>query len=213
MLSAKYYIRPRKEENPRRWQGPYDAAQLKDLADRRLFSRELHEYSEDQLNWIPARQLWGELFPKEARPIANLAPPVSYLPPVKPAISSAISPEAKLAAKSSDGSSAASTDAQQESPEWYYAQEGRQLGPMSLLQIQGLAAHQILRPTDLVWTAQFGNKWIEAATVPEIFPRVDSSLHAFQLPALRLLIPLIAAGFALLIFIGYGIRLLFVRPR
>ena len=44
-------------------------------------------------------------------------------------------------------------------PEWYYAQQGEQFGPISAVQIKQLADAGMLKPDDLVW--QEGMKrWI-----------------------------------------------------
>jgi hypothetical protein len=202
-LSAKYYIRPRKDENPKRWQGPFDAAQLKDLADRRLFSKELHEYSEDRLNWIPARQIWPELFPKAAKPIANPAPPVAYLPAAKPA--SAVEP--KSLANSSEVTVRSDGPVAETQPEheWYYAVNGKQEGPVSLEQLQKLAARRRIQLTDLVWSPQFGDQWVEARMVAEIFPPIDLSARPAPQSTARTAIVVITTGLIITILIAYAV--------
>lgn len=176
----KYYIRPRAENDPKKWQGPFDAAKLKELADRRLFSKELHEYSEDRLNWISARQIWPELFPKAARALSNSqamaaasAPSDSgTIPLAKSSVEPVPGPSSKAAASApSTVSTGASHTTTTTTPtvDWYCSTDGAQQGPFTFSQLQTFAADGRLQTTDLVWQPQFGEQWVEARTVPELF--------------------------------------------
>jgi GYF domain 2/Domain of unknown function (DUF4190) len=165
-LTEKYYIRQRKEENPKKWLGPFDASQLKDLADRRLFSRELHEYSEDRLNWISARQIWATLFPKAAKPVltqSQLMPTATSQAPTQTAAETQ-----RLAPVSSEILPIDALLAQDDSPEWYFACDGAQQGPVTLTQLRQWTAEGRIAAGDLVWCPKFGEEWVEAQTVPEL---------------------------------------------
>jgi uncharacterized RDD family membrane protein YckC len=65
--------------------------------------------------------------------------------------------------------------------EWFYAQQGRQLGPVTLESLGGMLRDGRIAPSDLVWRQGMGN-WVEARGVPELGP------HAPVAPA-----PLIGA--------------------
>lgn len=158
-MSVKYYIRPRAEENAKLWQGPFDVDKLKELADRRLFSKELHEYSEDRLNWISARQLWPTMFPKTARSlVAGL--PVS---PVR-----ATSDTDTVPFTTTSKAPQKHKGAVEEAGDWYCAIDGVQQGPFTLAQVQAYVADSRLQPNDLVWCPAFGEQWVEARTIPEL---------------------------------------------
>jgi hypothetical protein len=53
--------------------------------------------------------------------------------------------------------------------QWYYALNGRQLGPVSFVILQQFASNGQLSPTDLVWTAGMP-KWAPAESVPDLLP-------------------------------------------
>jgi hypothetical protein len=53
--------------------------------------------------------------------------------------------------------------------DWYYAQGGRQRGPVTEQQVRQLAASGQLQPDDLVWYDGLGD-WIAAAAVPGLIP-------------------------------------------
>jgi hypothetical protein len=53
-------------------------------------------------------------------------------------------------------------------PEWYYADQGQQQGPVTFADLQGLAAEGRLRPSDLVWKTGWPN-WAAAGTQPGLF--------------------------------------------
>ena len=52
--------------------------------------------------------------------------------------------------------------------EWYYAEDGQQIGPVTLEQMQQRAAAGLLRPADLVWNAGLTD-WVQASTQPGLF--------------------------------------------
>jgi len=51
--------------------------------------------------------------------------------------------------------------------EWYYAQNGQRIGPVSLAAVQSLLSRGLLSVEDYVWTTGMRN-WSPAATVPEL---------------------------------------------
>jgi hypothetical protein len=166
-LTAKYYIRPRAETNSKLWQGPFDTTKLKELADRRLFSKELHEFSEDRLNWISARQIWPTLFPRKAMATSKPVP--------APATEATPDAEIKLApADSGQSPQTAALPTVDESPDWYCSTDGAQQGPFTLSQLRSFVTEGRVQPIDLVWCPQFGEQWVEAQSVPELLPTAGS---------------------------------------
>jgi Domain of unknown function (DUF4190)/GYF domain 2 len=179
-LSVKYYIRPRAEENIKLWQGPYDSTKLKELAERRLFSKELHEYSEDRLNWISARQIWPTLFPKAVRSLAPGSPSVPLGSSTNPLARSGGTPKNE-----------APID---ESEEWYCAIDGAQQGPLTLSQLQAYLADSRLQPTDLVWCPALGDQWVESQTIPELFQTREHAAGVLDLAAMSGKVPPLAVA-------------------
>lgn len=53
--------------------------------------------------------------------------------------------------------------------QWYYAQSGQQLGPVSGEQLRALIASGAVRPTDLVWSDSLP-AWTPASQVPALLP-------------------------------------------
>ena len=171
-MAAQYYIRARKEENPKKWQGPYESTQLKELADRRLFSKELHEYSEDRLNWISARQIWPTLFPKNTKSLLSQSQPLPVVTTSAPAQADGRTQSSAQIAD--DVLPAESLLAVDDSPEWYFSTNGAQQGPYTLTQLRKLAAEGRVANGDLVWCPRFGEEWIEVQAVPELSPTQDA---------------------------------------
>jgi hypothetical protein len=166
-LSVKYYIRPRAEENIKLWQGPFDTAKLKELADRRMFSKELHEYSEDRLNWISARQIWPVLFPKAVRSLSSGSPmPLGG------------TSRAETIPLAPSGSSSPKRETPEDAEDWYCAVDGVQQGPFTLAQIRSYIVDSKVQPSDLVWCPAFGDNWVEAQTIPELFQHVGSGTRS-----------------------------------
>ncbi len=52
---------------------------------------------------------------------------------------------------------------------WYYAAAGARRGPVTGTQLKSLVESGVLRPNDLVWREGMP-AWVEAATVPGLFP-------------------------------------------
>ncbi len=161
-----YYIRPRREENPKRWMGPLDLTELKQLAGRRQFSRELHEYSTDRQNWRPAKEIWGKVFPAGAKAVvsAQPTPQQSESPPAE-------EPETYRLSQPPGGGKQSSVPVESpvsEEPEWYYLLDGVQQPATTLSHLRSLAANGPLKPTDLVWCPRFGEQWVESRSVPEL---------------------------------------------
>jgi hypothetical protein len=168
VLTAKYYIRPRKVEDPKKWLGPFDVNELKEQAERRLFSKELHEYSEDQLNWVSARQIWPTLFPKNAKSINAATQPAPA--PTQP---STVNPPRTANEGESLGIPAPPP---QEARDWYCVCDGRQHGPFTLSQLRELAVRGQLQPDDLIWQPALGDLWVEARSNPTLFRKSTPDL-------------------------------------
>ena len=161
-MTAKYYIRPRAEINPKSWQGPFDTTKLKELAGRKLFSKELHEYSEDRLNWISARQIWPTLFPKSVKTLLSTSQPIPIV--------TATAEQGSPSAASIGGQEPKETSpANEEAPEWYCSNDGTQQGPFTLSQLRSHVSNGRVQASDLVWCPQFAEQWVEAQSVPEVF--------------------------------------------
>ncbi|MFQ3650070.1 MAG: GYF domain-containing protein [Gemmataceae bacterium] len=62
-------------------------------------------------------------------------------------------------------------------PDWYYAKNGQQHGPISPTELKKLAAKGELTPNDLVFQ-EGGTKWVEASTVKGLFPPAGASKPA-----------------------------------
>ena len=166
-MAEKYYIRPRKEADPRKWSGPFDVSQLKDQADRRLFSKELHEYSEDRVTWIPATQIWTTLFPKRTKTLSSSS---QSLPVVSQTTASnghvAPQPAANAAEKSKPA---------EETSDWYCGVSGsaKHYGPFTTSQLNELARNAQLQPDDLIWCSKMGDQWVQAQTVLDVFQQAN----------------------------------------
>ncbi len=191
-LTEKYYIRPRKEENAKKWQGPFDTTKLKELADRRLFSKELHEYSEDRLNWISARQIWPTLFPKSAKSVltSSQSLPVAAAATANPATQATGSGDPQLKPN-------AVSPAVEETQEWYCSSEGAQQGPFTFSQLRKFVSEGRVLAADLVWCPQFGEQWVEAQTVPELFQPTEPSFKLLATNAAAKIPPMALASFIL----------------
>jgi uncharacterized RDD family membrane protein YckC len=53
--------------------------------------------------------------------------------------------------------------------EWFYAQDNRQLGPVTIEALVDMLRRGVVQPTDLVW-AQHMSDWRAAMSVPELMP-------------------------------------------
>jgi hypothetical protein len=60
--------------------------------------------------------------------------------------------------------------------EWYYTNQGQQMGPVTTSQLKELAATQRLQPTDLVWREGLP-KWVPASTAKGLFPEGQSAVR------------------------------------
>lgn len=59
---------------------------------------------------------------------------------------------------------------------WYYARDGKRLGPFTLAQLAQMVAADMVGPSDLVMRAG-DREWVAADTVPELFPPATSTVH------------------------------------
>lgn len=165
-MSTCYYIRPRSDDNPKSWRGPFDVEQLREQAKARKFTK-LHEFSEDRLNWLPALKIWGQLFntaPKSleavvARPIADLVETTN----TESVMFGGASTDPDLITNRIDA-------VEPEESAWHYLQGTVQQPPVSWSQLKTLAAQGALQPADLVWNPQVGDEWIPAQSIAELWP-------------------------------------------
>lgn len=54
-------------------------------------------------------------------------------------------------------------------PSWYFSEDGRQNGPVTIEEVQHRVAIGLITRTTLVWAKGMAD-WREASTIPEIFP-------------------------------------------
>lgn len=177
-MSAKYFTRPRMEENTRKWRGPFDVSQLRDEARRKQFSKDLHEISEDRLNWRPAKEIWSLVFPKNAATVT--ASPVASPVATPEAVPTEPMPETSVYSLSQQGqdgwnqqntaevSEAQAPTSEVESFDWHCVLDGEQQGPFALSQLRSLIARDQLQPDDLVWCPSFGEQWVQAQSVRDL---------------------------------------------
>lgn len=181
-MTAQYYVRRRKEQNSKRWHGPFPLEKLRDLASTDRLTRNLHEVSEDRLVWIPASQIWTRIFPPQVKSI--VAKRTIETPIVT---SGEIQGEATYGMpQHGQGNGSASTfagdpigggDGPEDIAEWYYLAGEAQVGPVTLAALHGLLAQGELQSTDLVWTQAFGEQWQEVGEVRELaVPQTSNGL-------------------------------------
>ncbi len=159
--------------------GPYSLDQLKLLRKQKKLSR-AHEISEDGQTWQSAGKL-SELFPEVIKPIVS-SPQLEIEPEseyeVEPASEYEIDMTGALELE------AAAPLSQAPEVQWYYANQGQQLGPFSQANLTGLiAAGQILLETP-VWREGM-QEWVPAQTVPGLFAAAPGPMPAqpqFQQP-------------------------------
>ena len=143
--------------------GPVSAAALKDLvASGQLAATDL-VWKQGMADWVPSQQVKG-LFPPSS-PIRSSVPPpvpirvIAQFPP--PDVSAASAPAwndetVRMRVELPEASAAANG-----SP-WYYALNGRRLGPVSNGDITRLLAQGTITNESLVWTAGFA-AWLPIA--------------------------------------------------
>ncbi len=175
-LTRQYYIRSRGTVR-----GPFPAEKLQELARRGKFNRFFH-VSLDQVTWEPASR-YPELFP-ETRPakIRKRKPQAEEaaeyeLQPQQPQPQQ---PQSQSQQPQPGGPTEPTPpgDSWEHKVSWYYARDGREMGPATFAQLQQLAGYGELQPNDFVW-AEGMPDWIEAAQVTGLFP--DSSPTAGKL--------------------------------
>ena len=156
-MNRQYYIRLRGTVR-----GPYPAERLRELAQRGQFSK-IHQVSTDGANWEPATE-HPELLPAaksfKKRKVAagnddrdevlELQDPVEVTTRELP-----------------DGVSSSQDDWPWR-VRWYYAQAGRELGPVSFQDLKVMVWQGELRYNDYVW-GEGTDDWIEAFSVPGLF--------------------------------------------
>jgi uncharacterized membrane protein len=53
--------------------------------------------------------------------------------------------------------------------QWFYAENGKQQGPVEFEQLVALARNGNVKPGEPVWNASMGNQWAKAGSVPDLF--------------------------------------------
>jgi hypothetical protein len=138
-----------------RVQGPFTVERLRLLAERGRFARH-HHLSSDGVVWHRAGD-FPELFP---------APP-----------------QIRRAIRGQAGNGAAPVDdglvaeIEEDLPNWHYAPDGDEHGPITFDQLKRLALSQRLSPDDPVWTEGMPD-WVPAVSVSGLFP--DSALPSIS---------------------------------
>ncbi len=72
--------------------------------------------------------------------------------------------------------------------QWYYSRNGEQLGPVSMAELQRLAAGGQLQPDDLVWRDGM-HAWIPARTARGLFPNLQPELAPVETEAIPVALP------------------------
>jgi uncharacterized membrane protein len=62
--------------------------------------------------------------------------------------------------------------------QWFYAENGKQVGPVEFEQLVALVRNGSVKPDDLVWNASMGNQWAKAGSVPGLFESQPPGLPA-----------------------------------
>ena len=153
MDGGTWYVRVRGQIN-----GPYTLDQLKSLCKQRKLGR-AHEISEDGQTWQAAGKL-QELFPPVQRPVVQANPTVSAKP--------VVNDSEELGLESPLETEAASPISPALKPQWYYANEGQQLGPVSNADLKKLVAISQVLPETLIWREGMSD-WLPANSLPELF--------------------------------------------
>ena len=153
MDGGTWYVRIRGQIN-----GPYTLDQLKSLCKQRKLGR-AHEISEDGQTWQVAGKL-QELFPPVQRPVVQADPIVRAKPVVND--SEELELESPLETEATSPISPALK------PQWYYANEGQQLGPVSIADLKKLVAISQVLPETLIWREGM-SAWLPANGLPELF--------------------------------------------
>jgi|HubBroStandDraft_6_1064221.scaffolds.fasta_scaffold545839_2 hypothetical protein len=73
--------------------------------------------------------------------------------------------------------------------EWFYAQDGRSIGPMSAARMRDLLMFDTLKPDTPVWTQAFGNEWrrLRETSLAVIAPAAAATMAGTRRPAQRCL--------------------------
>jgi hypothetical protein len=64
-------------------------------------------------------------------------------------------------------------------PRWYIARNKEKVGPFSGSDIKQLATHGLLQPGEFLW-AEGSSKWVEATSIPGLFPPSGQTRHWLQ---------------------------------
>lgn len=64
---------------------------------------------------------------------------------------------------------------------WYYTTEGKQMDPVTIVELQLLAVNGTLKPTDMVWNEGLP-RWVRANSVKELFPNAGAAIDHHHTP-------------------------------
>ena len=60
---------------------------------------------------------------------------------------------------------------------WYYNEGSEQKGPISRETLEAMAQQGTLKPSQLVWTEEFGSEWKPASSVPGLFGQAEKTIE------------------------------------
>ena len=129
--------------------GPYDVAQLKTLRARGQFGR-ANEVSTDRQTW------------QSAAAIEHL-----FVGSKKTAVVPAEEFETAITVTRPAQGQSGGPPSRSTQPAWHYSVGSEQYGPVTLLELRGLAASGQLRPDDLIWKEGFAD-WMPLRDVAEL---------------------------------------------
>ena len=163
------------EANAKKWRGPFDLPQLREEAKRKQFSKDLHEVSEDRLNWRSAKEIWSLVFPKgtgvTVRPAQVAASAVGAAESAPEEGSYSLPKQGREGwdhQNTAEVGEAQAPTSEVETFDWHCLLNGEQYGPFPLSQMRSLITQNQLQPADLVWCLSFDEQWVEAQLVPDL---------------------------------------------
>ena len=170
-LAAQYFVRRRKET---RCQGPFPLEKLKELVATNRLTRNLHEVSEDSLVWVPASQIWTQIFPQKSITIKRPSAAVTSNAEVHDTYGMPRSESEEQFPVLSPA------EAAPDLAEWYYLSGDAQYGPVTAADLRGFVAQGTLQLTDLIWSQRLGEQWQELGQVPEVASGTSGSFGDFS---------------------------------
>ncbi len=149
-MEVSYYIRVRGRQ-----QGPYDQQTLLAMASRGRFAR-YHEVSTDGVDWFRAAE-FPELFPSRTARTQSPRPSESGVPSASSPASTIESSGTAVPAEPAGGEEEDVFQLEEsfppdvETPAWFYAADGQEVGPVSSSQLRSLLGSGAIPPQTAVW--------------------------------------------------------------